>query len=79
MKKTLFGLLLLLALSAANGCAMCCTPYDDDYAAFGGRWQRTDMRHGRVGSAFDPGATMTTAGQPTPAMPPVETYIQPGH
>ncbi len=57
--KALLSLLLLCCITCgAAGCAMCCTPYDDDYSAHGGRWQRTDMRHGRVGSAFAPAGAM---------------------
>ena len=43
----LTGIVPLLA-----GCAMCSSCEDYNYAAFGGAWQRTDMRFGRVGSAF---------------------------
>ncbi len=47
------GLLALVAL-LASGCAMCCSPYDEAYGYSGGRWQRTDLCSGRVGSAFAP-------------------------
>jgi hypothetical protein len=43
-----------LMLLVSSGCAMCANPYDDSYAAYGGRRERTDMVHGRVGSVFDP-------------------------
>jgi hypothetical protein len=33
---------------------MCSTCGDDTYAAYGGKWERVDMTHGRVGSAFTP-------------------------
>ncbi|HZL89203.1 MAG TPA: hypothetical protein VFB96_12560 [Pirellulaceae bacterium] len=48
--------LSLLAIVAllASGCAMCCSPYDDAYGHTGGILQRTDLCHGRVGSAFAP-------------------------
>ncbi len=53
----LVSLLTLAALCiVSTGCAMCCAPYDYDYANFGGRWERYDMRHGRAGSAFAPAA-----------------------
>ena len=45
-------MLLVTLLLAVSGCAMCSTCDDDTYAAFGGKWQRVDMTHGRVGSAF---------------------------
>jgi hypothetical protein len=59
MKKLI---LLLAGISSIgmSGCAACCSPYDFDYPTFGGKWERLDRQHGRVGSAFyDPrqGAT----------------------
>jgi hypothetical protein len=71
----LLGLLLMVA---STGCSVCCTPYDYAYPAYGGKWERTDRFHGRVGSAFDPAGSMTTTTdgepietlhQPTPAVP----------
>ncbi|MDP6446964.1 MAG: hypothetical protein QGG36_00410 [Pirellulaceae bacterium] len=46
--------ILLVALAACffSGCSMCCGPFDNTYSAFGGSWERHDMTHGRVGSAF---------------------------
>lgn len=32
------------------GCSLCCSPYTDDYVAFGSRTPRFDRKHGRVGS-----------------------------
>lgn len=52
MLRTLLAMSLLGLLATSVGCAMCCAPYDDAYPAYGGRWQRDDMNHGRVGSAF---------------------------
>ena len=46
---TIAGLLLILACSA-SGCSLCCSPYTEDYVAFGSRTPRMDMKHGRVGS-----------------------------
>ncbi len=46
--------LLMAAISMASGCSMCCSPYDDDYAAYGGVRPRGDMQYGRVGSVFAP-------------------------
>ena len=49
--KRLLGLMLCLGLATAStGCAMCFTPYDDHYNAFGGIVERQDRVHGRVGS-----------------------------
>jgi hypothetical protein len=46
---TIAALLLMLAFSA-SGCSLCCSPYTEDYVAFGSRTPRMDMKHGRVGS-----------------------------
>jgi len=46
----------------SSGCAMCCAPYDYDYNAFGGRWERHDMLYGRAGSAFAPASERGMAG-----------------
>lgn len=56
------GLALVLL---SSGCALCDSPYDYDFAAFGGVRDRYDRRNGRVGSILDPadaaGGTKTTA------------------
>lgn len=41
------GLLLV-----TSGCAICPSPYDDDYGGFVTKTPRSDMRTGRVGSVF---------------------------
>ena len=67
-KLFFFGLLALL--SSSLGCAMCCSPDDPNYGAYGGRWQRHDQAYGRVGSAFDEAgfdALETEMPGPTPA------------
>ncbi|MFM7844331.1 MAG: hypothetical protein ACKPEY_08895 [Planctomycetota bacterium] len=58
-----FSLLLLMGLLLANGvgCAICPNPYDYDYNAFGGTYDRADRTRSRVGSAFEP-AEMQMAG-----------------
>ena len=45
---------LLICLSAIlqTGCAMCCGTYDYAYAGHGGKYQRSDLVHGRIGSPF---------------------------
>jgi hypothetical protein len=43
-----------IALLSTMGCAMCASPHDYSYAAFGGKVQRTNRACGRVGSIFDP-------------------------
>lgn len=52
----LLSLLLLAAATLASGCAMCSTPYDCHYPAYGGSTPRGDRVHGRVGSAFNDAA-----------------------
>ena len=34
----------------STGCSMCCGPHDYDCPDFGGKRQRQDRQHGRVGS-----------------------------
>ena len=48
---SLFGLVLVLV---SSGCALCSDCEDSTYAAYGGRWQRHDRVHGRVGSVLHP-------------------------
>ena len=54
MTRKLFALALVVSLGGLSGCSMCCAPFDYDYAAYGGVMPRGDMRHGRVGSKFQP-------------------------
>jgi hypothetical protein len=56
----LIGVVGLLIAACSSGCSLCCTPYDDAYPAYGGKWQREDRYHGRVGSAFEPAGGMVT-------------------
>ena len=65
---------LLLSIVSSTGCSVCCTPFDYAYPAYGGKWERTDRFHGRVGSAFDPAGPIPYSDegdieQPTPAVP----------
>ena len=50
--KTLSLFLTSVLAIGMSGCAACCNPYDFDYPAFGGKWERVDRQQGRVGSAF---------------------------
>jgi hypothetical protein len=67
-KLALLAFFVTLGLSL-SGCSLCCSPYLDDYAAYGSRTPRMDMKHGRVGSIFsDPqltGNAVPTAGSPS--------------
>lgn len=83
----------VMVVVAASGCSVCCTPFDDAYPAYGGKWERTNRFHGRVGSAFDPaggpvGETISaeevyeeietpTPAVPTPADAPPEEPVMP--
>lgn len=49
-------MLISLPLASLAGCAMCCSPFDYSYPTYGGKWQRVDREHGRVGSVFTPHA-----------------------
>lgn len=56
-KLVTFAFVITLAFSL-SGCSLCCSPYLDDYAAYGSRTPRMDMKNGRVGSVFsDPQLT----------------------
>ena len=52
MLRKLYCIGWLSLVSSSLGCALCCSPDDGNYGAYGGRWQRHDMSSGRVGSAF---------------------------
>lgn len=56
MKRLLSVMLLSSPIALLAGCAMCCSPYDYAYPTYGGKWQRVDRDHGRVGSIFTPHA-----------------------
>ena len=62
-----------IAMLSTMGCAMCASPHDYSYAAFGGKVQRTNRACGRVGSILDPSsepyalASIETIVSPTPA------------
>lgn len=58
-RATGLGLVVVVAM-LGSGCAMCCSPYDEAYGFTGGRWPRADLCHGRVGSAFDAGTSVTS-------------------
>jgi hypothetical protein len=56
MKRLLNAVLCLSLLVVSAGCSICQGPDDYGYATYGGRWQRMDRQHGRVGSRFTPEA-----------------------
>jgi hypothetical protein len=71
----------LMTIVAASGCSICCTPFDDAYPTYGGKWERTDRFRGRVGSAFEPAGPTpvdeTVLHEPTPAVQPPEETLAP--
>lgn len=52
MLQKFYSVVLISWIASSIGCAVCCSPDDWNYGAYGGRWQRHDMSSGRVGSAF---------------------------
>ena len=63
--QTAFHWLVSLIILPLAGCAMCAGPFDSDYSAEGGAWERHDPSHGRVGSAFsDAGAPRSENNAP---------------
>lgn len=53
------GCLAVIVCCGLTGCSMCCGPYDFHYPAFGGKHQRVDPTHGRVGSILsDPNVVL---------------------
>ena len=71
MKRQILLLVGCAWVLLASGCAMCSSPFDYDYAAYGGKHDRVDRCRGRVGSAFEP-----AEGRLVPA--PAEEAIAPG-
>ncbi len=68
-----FGLVFATICAATAGCCICDNPFDEYYAAYGGRNPRVDMVHGRVGSAFrDAGST--GVGGPLETAPRYDEY-----
>jgi hypothetical protein len=63
MKRNIYSALIsCVAAVGMSGCAMCCTPYLNDYPTYGGRVERTNREWGRVGSVFsDPNMVGATA------------------
>lgn len=59
-------------LVSLNGCTLCQSVFDHTYGAYGGRWQREDMCHGRVGSIIDPAphSVITDDAEMEPAIAP---------
>jgi len=76
-----FHWLIAMIVLPMTGCAMCAGPFDAQYSAEGGSWERHDPSHGRVGSAFsDAGApraeTADLEGVPDAGEATDETYYE---
>ena len=77
MLRKLYCIGLLSLVSTFLGCAVCCSPDDYNYGAYGGRWQRQDMSSGRVSSAFAE-AGYDSVGELIDAEPATESELVPG-
>ena len=83
MLGNLYRIGLLSLVCSSLGCAMCCSPDDWNYGAYGGRWQRHDRSHGRVSSAFAEagydslGDAIEAEVIPEPERLPGDDYIRP--
>ena len=55
-------LTVVVLAASLSGCAICESPFDDYFAAYGGSRPRSNMVHGRVASVFDPADAGTTGG-----------------
>lgn len=63
MNRTL-SVVLLGVTMLLGGCAICASPDDGTYAAYGGAWERDDRCCGRAGS------TLSSAGPPVGRLSP---------
>ncbi len=63
-RLTLSAALATVAMTS-SGCSLCQPGYLCDYAGVGGKWQRTDLENGRVGSVLsDPNSVVGQGFQP---------------
>lgn len=51
--RALYAICLLSLTALGSGCALCCSPYDDCYNAYGSVLPRCNQCCGRVASVFD--------------------------
>lgn len=73
MRYLAYSLCLATVLCSA-GCTICPPGYLDDYATVGGKIQRSNPTHGRVGSILSDGTHVTDVH----SMPGEEIYYAPG-
>ena len=80
MKNLILFVIAALICFSFTGCSICCGPFDYDYPDFGGKHERQDRRHGRVGSIFSdplaPRAGGASADSNLQAPPPL-TSLEP--
>lgn len=76
MARKLRSLLLMGMVAFSGGCTLCCAPFDYEYSAYGGRWERGDRCNGRVGSAFAP-AEIVGSGDENLGEPPTDVATRP--
>lgn len=80
MKNLISFVIAALICFSSTGCSICCGPFDYDYPDFGGKHERQDRRHGRVGSIFSdplaPRAGGASADSNLQAPPPL-TSLEP--
>ena len=80
MKNLISFVIAALICFSSTGCSICCGPFDYDYPDFGGKHERQDRRHGRVGSIFSdplaPRAAGASADSNLQAPPPL-TSLEP--
>ncbi len=53
---------LALGSIISNGCALCCSPFDLEYATYGTKVPRMDQQRGRSGSPFSDPEVMGAYG-----------------
>ena len=77
MKNQISLIITALICFLSTGCSLCCGPHDYDYPDFGGKHQRQDRRHGRVGSILSdplaPRASGDSADSNLLAPPPLKS------
>lgn len=66
-------LALLIPLVISQGCAICCSPYDDEYNCYGGVMDRADRVNGRVGSRFMPAESEAARSESDLGQPPLDS------
>ncbi len=60
--RRIAALVLVSGCFYTTGCSLCAPGYLCDYAGVGGKWQRTDPEHGRVGSILsDPNSVVSAS------------------